>query len=47
VPPSIPPSRKDNSRILSAEATGIIVLAVLVLLITVIRYWRNIPWSAR
>jgi hypothetical protein len=50
VPPSTPrPSantRKGNSRILRAEATGIILIALLILVITVVRYWRNIPWGA-
>jgi succinate dehydrogenase hydrophobic anchor subunit len=51
VPPSSPrqtaKTRKGNSRILRAEATGVILIAVLILIITVVRYWRNIPWGAR
>lgn len=31
----------------AAEATGLLVMAVLLLIIIVIRYWRDIPWSAR
>ncbi len=33
--------------IYSAEATGLLLMAVLLLILTVIRYWRYIPWSAR
>jgi len=29
------------------EATGILVIAILLLILTLIRYWRYIPWSAR
>ena len=31
----------------AAEATGLLLMAVLLLVLTVIRYWRYIPWSAR
>jgi hypothetical protein len=33
--------------IYAAEATGLLVMAVLLLVLTIIRYWRYIPWSAR
>jgi hypothetical protein len=33
--------------IYAAEATGLLVIAVLLLVLTIIRYWRYIPWSAR
>jgi hypothetical protein len=33
--------------IYAAEATGLLVMAILLLLLIVIRYWRDIPWSAR
>jgi hypothetical protein len=29
------------------EATGILVIAILLLILTLIRYWRHIPWGAR
>lgn len=29
------------------EATGLLLIGVLLLILTVIRYWRYIPWSAR
>jgi len=40
---------KDQHRhsIYAAEATGLLVIAVLLLVLTIIRYWRYIPWSAR
>ena len=31
----------------AAEATGLLVMAVLLLILTIIRYWRYIPWGAR
>jgi hypothetical protein len=33
--------------IYAAEATGLLLMAVLLLVLTIIRYWRYIPWSAR
>jgi len=31
----------------AAEATGLILMAVVLLVFTIIRYWRYIPWRAR
>ena len=31
----------------AAEATGLLLMAVLLLILTIIRYWRYIPWGAR
>jgi hypothetical protein len=31
----------------AAEATGLLIMAVVLLILTVIRYWREIPWGAR
>jgi hypothetical protein len=49
--PAPPKSAADNKHhrhsIYAAEATGLLVIAVLLLVLTIIRYWRNIPWSAR
>ena len=49
--------RADNERqdskhqhhhsIYAAEATGLLLMAVLLLVLTIIRYWRYIPWGAR
>jgi len=33
--------------IYAAEATGLLLMAVLLLILTIIRYWQYIPWSAR
>jgi hypothetical protein len=33
--------------IYAAEATGLLLMAVLLLVLTVVHYWRYIPWSAR
>jgi len=29
------------------EATGLIVISLLILILTLARYWHNIPWNAR
>jgi hypothetical protein len=39
------PTASKRSR--SQEATGLAIVAALVLIIIVIRYWHQIPWSAR
>ncbi|MGA7686098.1 MAG: hypothetical protein WCC32_06330 [Terriglobales bacterium] len=31
----------------AAEASGLLVIALLLLILTVIRYWQYIRWSAR
>ncbi len=43
------PHQKHRHRhsIYAAEATGLLLMAVLLLVLTIIRYWRYIPWSAR
>ncbi|MGA2964634.1 MAG: hypothetical protein ABSD64_00365 [Terriglobales bacterium] len=38
---------KHHHAIYAAEATGLLLMAVLLLILTVIGYWRYIPWSAR
>jgi hypothetical protein len=40
-------SHRHRHSIYAAEATGLLLMAVLLLILTVIRYWRYIPWSAR
>jgi hypothetical protein len=50
--PAAPKPASDNKHqhrhsIYAAEATGLLVIAVLLLVLTIIRYWRYIPWSAR
>jgi hypothetical protein len=38
---------QHHHSIYAAEATGLLLMAVLLLVLTIIRYWRYIPWSAR
>jgi hypothetical protein len=50
--PVAPKPAADNKHqhrhsIYAAEATGLLLMAVLLLVLTIIRYWRYIPWSAR
>jgi hypothetical protein len=49
VPSKQPSDDKHQHRhsIYAAEAAGLLLIAVLLLILTIIRYWRNIPWSAR
>jgi hypothetical protein len=54
VPPKLAAEDKqaDNRRqhrhvTYAAEATGLLLLAVLLLILTIIRYWQHIPWSTR
>jgi hypothetical protein len=32
--------------IYTLEATGLIVIAILILILTLVRYWHHIPWGA-
>lgn len=48
--PAVPPEddRKQNRRaVYASEATGLVVVALLVLVIIMVRYWHNIHWSLR
>ncbi|HKM46574.1 MAG TPA: hypothetical protein VJX69_03255 [Terriglobales bacterium] len=38
---------RHHHSIYAAEASGLLLMAVLLLILTIIRYWRYIPWSAR
>ena len=38
---------QHHHSIYAAEATGLLLMAVLLLILTIIRYWRYIPWSLR
>jgi hypothetical protein len=44
-PPS--PERHPKPHIYTLEATGVLIIAVLILIITLARYWHSISWSAR
>jgi hypothetical protein len=39
--------RRSTLQQYKMEATGILIIAVLILAITLIRYWHNISWSLR
>ena len=39
--------RQHHHATYAAEATGLLLMAVLLLILTIIRYWRYIPWNAR
>ena len=45
--PSGRPRKLPSRRTQPLETLGVIVIAILILAITVIRYWHNIAWSAR
>jgi hypothetical protein len=55
LPPEPLPSRPGEpakaepakSGIASLEARGVLIIAVLILILTLVRYWRHIPWGAR
>jgi len=42
-----PPEHRRTPHIYTLEATGLLVVAALILILTVVRYWHHIPWSAR
>jgi hypothetical protein len=39
-------THQHRHAIYAAEATGLLLMAVLLLILTLIRYWRYIPWNA-
>jgi hypothetical protein len=51
--PDPPPSEHASSehhrtpQIYTLEATGLLVIAGLILILTLVRYWHHIAWSAR
>jgi hypothetical protein len=47
--PSDPRSSEHHRtpQIYTLEATGLLVIAALILILTVVRYWHHIAWSAR
>ena len=46
-PPDRDPGPNAKLSIHRLEATGILVIAILLLILTLVRYWRYIPWGAR
>jgi hypothetical protein len=51
VPLPTKPLAEDKHRhhhsLYAAEASGLLVIAVLLLILTLVRYWQYINWSAR
>jgi hypothetical protein len=38
---------RPKTHIYSAEATGLLIIGLMILALTLIRYWHYINWSAR
>ena len=45
--PQLEPASHKPRSVYTLEATGLLVIAVLILAVYVVRYWHHIPWSAR
>jgi hypothetical protein len=46
--PDQPPSpRPGKYRIFKLEAAGLLIIGVMILILTLIRYWHHIAWNAR
>ena len=45
--PGDPEHRHQRHAIYATETTGLLLIAVLLLVLTVIRYWHAIHWSLR
>jgi hypothetical protein len=39
--------QRPRPRIYTLERTGVLIISLLILIITLLRYWENINWSAR
>ena len=39
--------KRPKHHIYALETTGLLLIAVMLLIVTLIRYWHNINWSAR
>ena len=46
-PESREPEGHPKPHIYTLEATGVLIIAALILIITLARYWHSISWSAR
>jgi len=40
-------SRHPKRHIYDVEATGLIVIALLIMILILVRFWNNIPWGVR
>jgi len=38
---------RSKHHVYALETTGLLLISVLLLILTLIRYWHNINWSAR
>ncbi|MGA2696090.1 MAG: hypothetical protein ABSE92_08510 [Terriglobales bacterium] len=41
------PHRTPEHRVRHREAAGVLIVGLLILAVTIVRYWRYIAWSAR
>jgi hypothetical protein len=46
-PERTPPERHPIPEVYTLETTGLLVVAALILILTLIRYWHHIPWGFR
>ena len=46
-PEQVAPERHPIPEVYTVETTGLLVIAAIILILTVIRYWHHIPWGAR
>jgi hypothetical protein len=46
-PQPTPVEHHRTPQIYTLETTGLLVIAVLILVLTLVRYWHAIPWGAR
>ena len=46
--PDQPPARRSAKyHIFKLEAAGLLIIGVMILILTLIRYWHHIAWNAR
>jgi len=43
----VPETDPKRPHILSVEAIGLMTMAIVILILTILRYWHHIPWGAR
>ena len=46
-PERTPHERHPIPEVYTLETTGLLVIAAIILIITLIRYWHHIPWNWR
>ena len=46
-PEQTPTEHHRVPQVYTLEATGLLVIAVLILILALVRYWHHIPWSWR